>query len=116
VTGIELDPELPGFQRFVLRPFIGGGLDFARASCRTMQGEIVSDWRRRGDTLTWTVRIPTNTSALLHVPSEPDVSVTESGLPVAEAAGLRVVRNDGRSLVCEAGSGSFVFTSTLKNQ
>ena len=40
VAGIELDPEVPGFQRFVLRPFIGRGLDFANASYRTMHGEI----------------------------------------------------------------------------
>jgi alpha-L-rhamnosidase len=28
VTGVELDPRMPGFRRFVLRPFIGGGFDF----------------------------------------------------------------------------------------
>jgi alpha-L-rhamnosidase len=111
VAGIELDPEVPGFQRFVLRPFIGPGLDFANASYRTMHGEIRSDWKRTGDELTWTVRIPANTSARVYVPSEPGSSVTESGVPVEKADGLRVEGRDGRFLVCAAGSGSYTFAS-----
>jgi len=111
VAGIELDPEAPGFQRFVLRPFIGQGLDFARATYRTMHGEIASDWKRAGKKLTWTVRIPTNTTARVHVPSEPGTAVTESGVPVEKVEGLRVVGHDGRFLIYEAGSGIYTFAS-----
>ncbi len=109
VAGIELDPEAPGFQRFVLRPFIGKGLDFARASYRTMHGEIVSDWKRTGKKLTWTIGIPANTTARVFVPSEPGTAVTESGVPVEKVDGLRVVGREGKFLVCEAGSGSYTF-------
>jgi alpha-L-rhamnosidase len=69
VAGIELDPEAPGFQRFVLRPFIGGGLRFVLASYHSMHGEIGSEWKRSGKKLTWTIRIPSNTSARIYVPS-----------------------------------------------
>ena len=48
VAGIELVPEIPGFQHFILRPFLGDGLDFVRASYRSMHGEITSEWRRAG--------------------------------------------------------------------
>ncbi len=113
VAGIELDPEVPGFQRFVLRPFIGKGLDFARAIYRTMHGEIASEWTRAGGKLTWTVRIPANTTARVFVPSEPGTGVTENGLPVEKAEGLRVIGREGKFFVCEAGSGSYVFGSEL---
>jgi alpha-L-rhamnosidase len=113
VAGIELDPEAPGFQRFVLKPFIGQGLDFARATYRTMHGEIASDWKRAGNKLTWTVRIPANTIAKVHVPSEPGAAVTEGGKPVEKAEGLKVIGRDGKFFVCEAGAGSYVFGSEL---
>jgi alpha-L-rhamnosidase len=111
VAGIELDPEIPGFQRFVLRPFIGSGLTFARAGYRTMHGEIVSDWRRAGDKLTWSVHIPPNTTARVHIPSEPETNVTESGAPIEKAEGIHVIGRENRFLVCEAGSGDYTFTS-----
>jgi len=115
VAGIELDPEAPGFQRFVLRPFIGQDLDFARASYRTMHGEIVSDWKRDGKKLSWTIHIPANTAARVYVPSEPGIEVTESGVPVERVAGLRVTGRDGRFLVCEAPAGSYTFASNWQD-
>ncbi len=111
VAGIELDPEVPGFQRFVLKPFIGQGLDFAGASYRTMHGEIVSDWKRVGKKLTWIVRIPANTSARVWVPSEPGTEVTESGRPIEKAVGIRVIGREEKFLVCEGGSGEYTFAS-----
>src|SRR5215471_11963279 len=61
VAGIEMEPDVAGFQRFVLRPFIGKGLSFAKASYATMHGDISSDWRRSGAELKWSVRVPANT-------------------------------------------------------
>jgi alpha-L-rhamnosidase len=103
---------VPGFQRFVLRPFIGKGLAFVRASYRTMHGEIASNWKRTGGKLTWTVRIPTNTTARVHVPSEAGTEVTESGAPIEKVDGLRVAGRDGRFLICEAPAGIYTFAST----
>ncbi|HEX7569152.1 MAG TPA: glycoside hydrolase family 78 protein, partial [Verrucomicrobiae bacterium] len=115
VAGIELDPEVSGFQRFVLRPFIGQGLDFARASYHTLHGEIRSDWKRAGKKLTWTVHIPTNTTARVFVPSEPGAEVTESGVPIEKVDGLRVAGRDGRFLVCEAPAGTYTFASSWQD-
>jgi alpha-L-rhamnosidase len=111
VAGIELDPEVPGFQRFGLRPFIGPGLDFARANYRTMHGEIRSDWKRTGGKLAWTIRVPANTRARVYVPSQPDTAVTEGGMPIEKIDSLRVIGREGKFLVCEAGSGSYTFAS-----
>jgi alpha-L-rhamnosidase len=113
VAGIELDPEFPGFQKFVLQPFLGEGLDFARASYRTMHGEISSEWRRAGGKLSWTIRVPANTTANVFVPSAPDSAVTEGDGPVENSPGLRVAGRDGMFLVCEAVAGSYRFTSEV---
>jgi alpha-L-rhamnosidase len=113
VAGIELDADAPGFQRFVLRPFVGDGLDFVRASYRTMHGEVVSDWKRVGDKLTWSVRIPTNTSARVFVPCDPQAGATESGAPIEKTECIRVVGREGNFLVCDAQSGNYNLKSTV---
>lgn len=114
VAGIELDPRVPGFQRFVLQPYPGAELSFARAEYETMHGRIASEWRRRGRTLRWTIRIPANTSATVFIPSERGTAVAESGRPLARAAGLRIRGREGRRLVCEAAAGTYVFTSAWR--
>ena len=113
VAGIELDSAAPGFQKFVLRPFIGKGLDFARASYRTMHGEIASEWQRDGSKLSWSIRIPANTTAKVFVPSRSDSTVTEGGVAVEKSAGLRVTGREGNFLICEATSGGYTFASTF---
>jgi alpha-L-rhamnosidase len=113
VAGIELDPEVPGFQKFTLRPFLGDGLDFARGNYRTMHGEIFSEWKRVGDKVTWGIRVPANTSAKVFIPSAPNSVVTEGGKPVEQVAGLRVLGREGSFLVCEATSGVYNFASAL---
>ena len=114
VAGIELDPEIPGFQKFILRPFVGDGLDFARASYRTMHGEITSEWKRDGGKLSWSVRIPANTTAKIFIPSLPNSVVTENGVALEKTVGLRVIGREEDFLICEAVSGVYTFDSTLK--
>lgn len=113
VAGIELDPDIPGFQRFVLRPFVGEWLGFVRASHRTMHGEIASQWKLAGSELSWSVRIPANTSARIYIPAKPGTSVTEGGLPVEKTAGFRVTGRDENFLIGEAGSGEYKFKSIV---
>jgi alpha-L-rhamnosidase len=105
VAGIELDPDAPGFQRFVLRPFVGAGLKFARATYSTMHGEIESHWRRPRDKFTWAIRVPPNTTARVFLPSAP-------GTPI-DLGGLTPVGAEGDCLICEAPAGRYELKSTV---
>jgi alpha-L-rhamnosidase len=106
VAGIDLDPDEPGYQRFVLRPFIGAGLDFARATYRSLHGEIASHWRRDGEQLTWTVTVPANTTAQVYIPSEPGTEVGSDG--------LAITGREGRFARCTAPAGTYTFTSICR--
>jgi alpha-L-rhamnosidase len=114
VAGIELDPEIPGFSRFVLRPFPGGDLTRARASYDSICGEIVSAWSRRGAALTWRIRIPPNTEARVEVPADEGTAVTESGRPILRAPGLKVLGREGGRLICQASPGRYVLRSVWR--
>ncbi|HEU5080776.1 MAG TPA: family 78 glycoside hydrolase catalytic domain [Opitutaceae bacterium] len=103
VAGIELDPERPGFQHFILRPFVGSGLEFARAAYRTHHGEIRSEWRREGARLIWTIRVPANCSARVYIPSERGSAV--------DTDGLEIVSRESSFAVCRAAAGTYTFSS-----
>jgi alpha-L-rhamnosidase len=111
VAGIELDPEVPAFKRFILRPFIppkSTGLTFARATYQSLHGEILSHWKRTGpdlENLEWTVKIPPNTAARVFIPSDPNSVVSESGIPITPK-----IREDG-TVVEEIASGTYIYRS-----
>src|SRR5437762_14098485 len=67
--GINYDPERPGFKHVVLRPRPVGDLTSVSASHRSLYGPIVSDWKVEGGDFVWTVSVPPNTTATVHVPA-----------------------------------------------
>jgi len=68
VAGIGLDPETPGYARFLLAPKPGGELTFARAHLDTLHGRIESEWHLNGKSFRYRFVVPPNTSALAQLP------------------------------------------------
>jgi len=112
VAGIELDPAVNGFQYFRIRPYPGGSLTYARASYRSIHGTIESGWRRDGHTLTLEVTVPTNTTARIYVPSDPDTAVLEGDIPADKAPCVEPLGREGTFLIYAISSGRYCFTST----
>jgi alpha-L-rhamnosidase len=73
--GIRMDPDHPGFQRFVLGPVFPKELDSARAEVPSPFGRIKSAWERRGGSIQWDVTVPWNTSATVKLPGATKVTV-----------------------------------------
>lgn len=68
VAGIDLDPHVAAYERFHLRPILGGGLTEASAQTDSPYGLIRSVWKVDGDALHWEVEVPSGTTANLHCP------------------------------------------------
>ena len=116
VTGIEVDPESPGYKHILIQPQPGGGLTRARASHQSPYGKVTSAWEIKGDTFELLVEIPVNTRATVRLPKTTVARVTESGKPLAAGAGITDVRQDGDSVVAEISSGRYTFASSGKVQ
>ncbi len=121
LAGIELDPQVAGFKRFVIRPVVVGDLTWAEAEYPSMYGEIRSAWRRTDDGLVLKVTIPANTTARVYVPVPRGIgkfSVTESGTPVltkaSGVAGVRFIETRDNAAVFDVAAGSYTFVVERK--
>jgi alpha-L-rhamnosidase len=82
VGGIETDGV--GFQKILIKPYIGEGLTFARTSYDSIRGTIVVRWEKRSEGLIMDVTIPANTSATVSIPNlgTAPVTIQEGGKAV----------------------------------
>ena len=115
VLGIRPDPAGPGFKKFILapQPDPASGLTSAHGSYDSVHGRIVSNWTCENGNLKLDVTIPPNTSATVYVPTKDADSVTESGKPATQAAGIKYLRTENNAAVYAVGSGTYQFQSTL---
>lgn len=66
--GIYPDSRRPGFKHTVLRPYFPRDLRQFKASHVTPYGTLTSSWQRKGNTVTYTIVLPPNTTATLYYP------------------------------------------------
>lgn len=71
VLGINTDtsPNGAGYKKIILKPVVGGNLEYAKGSHNSPYGIIKSEWRKLSDgKYEYKCTIPSNTTALLHLP------------------------------------------------
>jgi alpha-L-rhamnosidase len=80
VAGIQYDRDKPGFSHIIIRPAFPEGLEWAKASYKSVRGEIASSWRRHGDKVTLQVLVPLNTTATVYLDQKYEIKGT--GTPI----------------------------------
>ena len=111
LAGIQTDPQQPAFKHVLMKPVPVGDLQFVEASHESPYGRIVSNWKRASGRFDWQITLPPNTSATVWVPTADPGSVTESGKPVAQVPGVKVVRQEPGHLVLELVAGTYRFVA-----
>lgn len=59
---VGISPELPGYKKAHIEPFIPDDMDHARATVDTLYGQIRAEWKKTSDVATLSVTLPPNTS------------------------------------------------------
>lgn len=113
-----IDTDGPGFRRLVLRPGVHSlaptegeavPVEWVEASYRGIRGVNALAWRQGKDGLQIDATVPPNVTATILLPAPDREPATESGKPLAEAPGVKVLGpRDGR-LAVEVGSGIYRF-------
>ncbi len=110
VSGIGIDENNPGYKHMIIHPRPGGGLTAARASHKSMYGQIVSGWKLEGEELTMEVEIPANTTATIYIPGDPS-GILINGSPLS-SSGMEYKKNRD-NVMAETGSGHYTIVTTL---
>jgi alpha-L-rhamnosidase len=110
VAGIEIGK--PGYKQIIIQPHPDKRLSFAKAEYESAYGKIMSAWTMKEGNRTVDVVIPANTTATIILPDARAEEVTENGKAVA--AVFSKVKQDGRNVIIETGSGSYHFTHAVK--
>jgi alpha-L-rhamnosidase len=109
IAGIRTDPSGPGFAKIVIRP-VRGNLTWARARYESIRGPITSAWERSSNRFELRVSIPANTTATVYLPAKSAEVITESGKPLARAAGVKFLRSEDNHALVAIDSGEYSFT------
>ena len=111
VLGIRPDPAGPGFKRIIIKPEPVGDLTWAKGSYKSIRGKIATEWQKKDNSFTLDVRIPVNTTATVYIPAAKLKNITESGIPVKKANGVKFIRIENNNAVLQIESGSYNFVS-----
>ncbi|MBK8089782.1 MAG: family 78 glycoside hydrolase catalytic domain [Chitinophagaceae bacterium] len=114
LAGIRSDKTEVGFKKIIMKPSVPAGLDFVKASYKSMHGLIKSEWKNSVGKFEWSISIPANTKAVVYIPSNSADEITESGKPVTDNADIKFVKMDKGAAVFEITSGSYQFVRTKK--
>jgi alpha-L-rhamnosidase len=114
LAGIQADPASPGFEHFYLRPNLVGDLTHVKAEHQTMHGTILSEWERKDGKLQLHIKVPTNTTATLTLPTTDAKSVNEGGKPIAQAEGINAKDASNERPSYELRSGEYHIECAIK--
>ena len=96
-----------------MKPSLAGELDFAKASYQSAHGKIESYWKKEGQDLSWEVKVPGNSTAIIYVPADSIADVKESNSVVSKSKEIKYLRTENGYVLFEIGSGSYQFSTRL---
>jgi alpha-L-rhamnosidase len=68
IAGIDHDPKIPGYRRLLMRPLVGGGITFVKASYQSDYGLVKSEWSVNNGQFDWDITVPPNSYATAILP------------------------------------------------
>lgn len=107
-TVAGLKNTTPAYKTFEVNPMLTDELTYAQATHHSMFGDIKVRWERQAEKLTMEVTVPTNTTAIVHLPTADTAQITESGKAITKVAGIVLSTNEGTTLA-KIGSGVYRF-------
>ena len=112
LAGLAPDPAFPGFERVRIRPQPVPGITWAKAAHASPRGRVSVGVAagERGRSISTSSCLPTP-SAEVSLPAAGVGTVRESGAPVAQAQGVRFLRQEGDLVVLAIESGRYTLSS-----
>lgn len=114
LAGIRPDLEKPGFKNAIIKPAFVKELSYVNGSHESVYGTIESNWKREGDAIIMTLKIPANSTATVYVPASSVDDIEVNGEPLKQAPHVRFVKMQGDRVVLQVDSGSYAIVCKKK--
>jgi alpha-L-rhamnosidase len=110
IAGIGLDEENPGYKHIIFSPHPGDGLTEAQAMHQSLYGEIKSSWKLSEGKMTYSITVPANSTATVHLPRAEIDEISENNQPLRNAEGVLKISQEIGKVTLQIGSGSYEFS------
>jgi alpha-L-rhamnosidase len=109
MTGLDTYTDGPGYKHIKIMPHPGGGFTNASATLQTYYGDVSSGWEVKDGKTYYTINIPANTKADIHLPAKNADDITEDGKPLSSDKALSVGDYQDGYIGISVGSGLYHF-------
>ncbi len=109
LAGISTNETGAGWQNIVINPFTDNELTFAKASYQSINGMVLSSWKKENDDLILEVEVPVNSSATIHFPCAKPEQVQENGNSIMNSTEFKFLGTEKGKSLLSVGSGKYRF-------
>jgi alpha-L-rhamnosidase len=114
-----IDTNEAGYKHIILRPGPPSAdsnpdhepINWVKAEYDSIRGRIKSSWKKTTSRFEYNVTIPANTTGILYLPADKASNVTESGMKLSRAEGVKIISEKDDLIEIELASGSYHFIS-----
>ncbi len=124
LAGIQTDDRGAGFRRFTIKPYMPSGIQFVRASLKTIRGLIESSWQVTDQAVLLHVKVPVGSQADVTIPKRTagaSLDIAEAGTPLwasgqhtGRVEGVMTVLEDAHAVTITVGSGDYHFAVEVR--
>jgi alpha-L-rhamnosidase len=112
LAGIQVDEKAPGFKNMIIKPYMPADLSWVKASLKTVNGMVKSEWSKNGTNYNLKVEIPFGSDAVVYVLAGSNSQVMEGETLASEAENVTFLRMEGNYAVFQVASGEYNFDSS----
>lgn len=111
MLGIRREEGFPGYKQFILNPRVDetGNIAYVQGKIMTMQGEIVSKWRKSNNQIIYQFNIPFNAQAKVILEKKNWKKISRNGKIIDLTNGILSKQEDKDQVILICGSGNYQF-------
>lgn len=113
LLGIIPSEEYPGFERFIIKPYLPANLNSCKGEYESVKGKIKTAWKKENGKLVLDVTVPGNSTAEVHVPLIDLKKLSVNGMSYPKNKAVKLLRNQDGTAVFEVAAGDYHFVGVL---
>jgi hypothetical protein len=114
--GVHIQHDNSGVPLAVFKPSPVGDVTTCHVSYESVYGRLESAWERAGREFRFSISVPPNIDAEVHLPARWAGSISEANRPLTAVFTVSNIRQQRQRAVFRVSSGRYVFTVTARNE